>query len=71
MRIIKEYKDFILNIKTEDKVRQKRGINHFPELLTTVFGEDVAVAFLFGSGCILNVYQSVGVQGQVECSLDL
>ena len=48
MRIIKEYN--LKHIKTEDKVRQKKGKNHFPDLLTTVFGEGVFVAVALRPG---------------------
>ena len=29
----------------------------------------ILVQYLFGGGCVDDVYQSVGVSGQVECSL--
>ncbi len=29
----------------------------------------ILVQYLFGDGCVDDVYQSVGVSGQVECSL--
>ena len=29
----------------------------------------ILVQYLFGGGCVDDVYQSVGVSGQVECNL--
>ena len=29
----------------------------------------ILIQYLFGCGCVDDVYQSVGVSGQVECSL--